>query len=402
LVELIVGPSGIQNIQIDTNDDGFVDTPITPSLSISGSLANDLNAPTLSFSTQILNGNQVVNISANDTESGVRQIRYSFNGQQFSQYSGPVVITQSQNPKIYAFAEDNNGNRTGIASFDVNILDTIAPTTSISLNPLANSSGWNNTDVGISLSAMDNENGTGVKDLSFNATGTQNIPNTLVDGNTASFSVNQEGNTTISYQSRDNFGNVEMPRSLIIRIDKTAPVTQGIYTINGQTATITLTPNDLLSGVSGLVYSVDGGVMQNYQGAFNINGVGEHRVTFFATDAAGNVEAEKTLTYTINPGPLTLSIVPILQCVQENQNGTFSAIFGYQNNNPSPGTIQVGDFNKVTPATLTQNQPTYFQVGGVYNAFTVTFNNGTVTWHLTGPDGVERNAKANSKSNQCQ
>jgi hypothetical protein len=129
-------------------------------------------------------------------------------------------------------------------------------------------------------------------------------------------------------------------------------------------ATITLAPNDNLLGVTGLLYSIDGGVMQNYQGAFNINGVGEHRVTFFATDAAGNVEAEKILTYTINPGPLTLSIIPMLQCVQENPNNSFTAIFGYQNNNPSPGTIPIGDFNKVTPATLMQNQPTYFQVDG--------------------------------------
>jgi pimeloyl-ACP methyl ester carboxylesterase len=402
LVELIVGPGGIQNIRIDTNGDEVVDTPINPSISVSGNLANDLNAPTLAFNTQILNGNQVVNILANDIESGLKQIRYSFDGHQFSPYAGPVLVTQNQGYKIYAFAEDNNGNRTGIASFDVNILDVVAPTTSLSLNPLANSSGWNNTDVGVSLSAMDNPSGTGVKDLAFSVTGSQTIPNTLVDGNIANFSINQEGTANIFYQSRDNFGNVEPSKSVTIRIDKTAPVTQGTYTVNGQAATITLTPNDNLSGVTGLVYSVDGGPAQNYQGTFNINGVGEHRVIFFATDAAGNLEAEKTLTYTIDPGPLTLSIIPMLQCVQANPNSTFTAIFGYQNNNPGSGTIPIGDLNKVTPAPLNQGQPTFFQVGGVYNAFTVTFNNGTITWHLTGPDGVERNAKANSKSIPCQ
>jgi hypothetical protein len=90
-----------------------------------------------------------------------------------------------------------------------------------------------------------------------------------------------------------------------------------------------------------------------------------------------------------------------MQGVQPSANGTYVAKFGYKNLNSSNINIPIGDLNKVTPAPLDKGQPTGFLVGTVNDAFRVAFSNGTITWHLTSPDGIERNAKANSKSNKC-
>ncbi len=48
------------------------------------------------------------------------------------------------------------------------------------------------------------------------------------------------------------------------------------------------------SGVTSVSYAVDGGAPQTYASPFTVSGVGQHAVTYWATDAAGNVEAVQT------------------------------------------------------------------------------------------------------------
>ena len=58
---------------------------------------------------------------------------------------------------------------------------------------------------------------------------------------------------------------------------------------------VTLTASDGAgSGVAAVYYTLDGGGQQTYAGAFTVSGTGQHQVTYWALDKAGNVEATHT------------------------------------------------------------------------------------------------------------
>jgi hypothetical protein len=102
--------------------------------------------------------------------------------------------------------------------------DTTPPATTATLSPAANSAGWNNSDVTVTLTAQDvGTNASGVKQITYSATGAQAITNTIVAAATASFVINIEGTTTVSYFSTDNAGNVESAKTLTVKLDKTLP-----------------------------------------------------------------------------------------------------------------------------------------------------------------------------------
>jgi hypothetical protein len=62
---------------------------------------------------------------------------------------------------------------------------------------------------------------------------------------------------------------------------------------------VPLNSTDNLSGVASTVYQVNGGAVQTYTGAFDVSNLGANTVTFHSTDKAGNVEAQKSVSFTI-------------------------------------------------------------------------------------------------------
>jgi hypothetical protein len=102
-------------------------------------------------------------------------------------------------------------------------LDSTPPETTATVTPAPNAAGWNATPVEVVLSARDDEGGSGVESITYSATGAQTVPPTTVPGDRAVVPVSAEGVTTISYAARDRRGNVEETRSLVVRVDRTAP-----------------------------------------------------------------------------------------------------------------------------------------------------------------------------------
>jgi hypothetical protein len=102
--------------------------------------------------------------------------------------------------------------------------DTVSPTTTASVSPAANDAGWNRADVTVTLSAVDNPGGSGVREIVFAATGAQQIAETTVAGPSVTVTVASEGTTTLTYHAVDNAGNAEASSTLTVRIDKTDPV----------------------------------------------------------------------------------------------------------------------------------------------------------------------------------
>jgi hypothetical protein len=104
------------------------------------------------------------------------------------------------------------------------LADVTPPTTTASASPAANAAGWNKANVTVDLSAVDNTDGSGVKEITYSASGAQTIASTTVAGSSVSgISITAEGTTTLSFFAEDNAGNTEATKTLVLRIDKTAP-----------------------------------------------------------------------------------------------------------------------------------------------------------------------------------
>jgi|GEM_PF-1136485 hypothetical protein len=96
--------------------------------------------------------------------------------------------------------------------------------------------------------------------------------------------------------------------------DVTPPVTTatlegeqsgGVYTTD---VTVTLSATDSGSGVDFTMYKIDDGAWTTYIATpFVVSGNGEHTVAFYSVDIAGNIEAEKSVTFTIEY-PLEVTI----------------------------------------------------------------------------------------------
>ncbi|SET98682.1 hypothetical protein [Geodermatophilus poikilotrophus] len=97
------------------------------------------------------------------------------------------------------------------------------------------------------------------------------------------------------------------------------------------------------------------------------------------------------------------TVVPLLDCVVANDDGSWTAVFGYRNTSSSPVRIPTGPRNKVTPATVGSPQPTTFQPGTHRGAFTVTVARGAgPMWHLDGTNLAARRGTATACPSSTQ
>ncbi|MEV7085014.1 family 16 glycoside hydrolase [Streptomyces sp. NPDC093085] len=99
--------------------------------------------------------------------------------------------------------------------------------------------------------------------------------------------------------------------------DTTAPETSA--KVDGQrnadgayvgSATVTVTASDEGSGVGTVEYAIGDGPWQPYTNPVVVDQVGEHTVRYRATDKAGNVSEEKSVTFTVAPPPTDDTTAP--------------------------------------------------------------------------------------------
>jgi hypothetical protein len=109
---------------------------------------------------------------------------------------------------------------------------------------------------------------------------------------------------------------------------------------------------------------------------------------------AVTVQSSNTLQVTVNGTTgsyLTITcskhllpIHPIVECVQKNPDGTYTARLGYANDNAYPVTVPVGLLNLFIPLPINRSQPTMFQPGRQQNVFSVIFNGNPLIWEVRG------------------
>jgi len=89
------------------------------------------------------------------------------------------------------------------------------------------------------------------------------------------------------------------------------------------------------------------------------------------------------------------SLTPLLDCIYANGDGSFTAIFGYQNSYSNNVNLPVGSNNKFLTGNQNQGQPVNFLPGLNQNVFSVQFTN-DITWKLT-----SNTITATTSSNLC-
>ena len=102
-----------------------------------------------------------------------------------------------------------------------------------------------------------------------------------------------------------------------------------------------------------------------------------------------------TLIYKV-VSTLPQPVRPVLECVRNNGDGTYTAFFGYKNDNNVSVYIPVGNKNKFTPTPQDRGQTKVFLPGRKYRVFTVNFNGSNLVWTLNG-----RTSTASSNSAPC-
>ena len=126
---------GISDLRYDSDGDGTFDTVVEPTAHLTGSDAQDIDPPSVTIDTTKQDGNHVVTISAEETGSGLKDVYYSLDGTTFHPYASPVTITPNQASYVYAFADDNAGNRSSLVKRRLPIRSALLVSGSSTLTP---------------------------------------------------------------------------------------------------------------------------------------------------------------------------------------------------------------------------------------------------------------------------
>ena len=201
------------------------------------------------------------------------------------------------------------GQINAFKSLQSTIVEAIPPTVAVTRSIAAPVSGWNTTNVTVTVTGTDNVGGSGINNIQTSINGGGTV---TTSGPVATVLVSNNGVSNITYFATDHSSNVSPVGTVTIRVDKTAPVTN-VSAVVGLTSTVvTLAATDATSGVVSTVYSLDGAPETSYTGPITVDN-GIHTVTTRSTDLAGNIEALKSLslplgalqTVAINPATVT-------------------------------------------------------------------------------------------------
>ncbi|MGC5327914.1 DUF6359 domain-containing protein [Brevibacillus sp. SYSU BS000544] len=177
--------------------------------------------------------------------------------------------------------------------------DHAAPTTNVSFSQEPNESGWWNQDVTISLEASDDQSGVSTTEIQIDGGEWTTYQTPYV--------VSKEGDTIISYRSKDRAGNAEEAKSVTVKLDKTLPVwelTQSGEPVHNilinDSVTLDVKAEDALSGIQSVSAEIDDEKVDlNKKYSALSLGLGSHTIQVTVGDQAGNV-GQQSYTFTID------------------------------------------------------------------------------------------------------
>src|SRR5581483_11432722 len=237
-------------------------------------------------------------LSASDATSGVGSRFYTLDGGSAQAYSGAVTVSSLGDHTVTYWSSDNAGNVEAASTTHIK-LDNVKPVTTLATTPASadGSNGWfKQASVAFTLSASDATSGVGSRFYTLDGGSAQAYSGAVT--------VSSLGDHTVTYWSTDNSGNVEAASTTHIKIDNVKLATMLATTpaspdgSNGwfmqASVAFTLSASDATSGAGSRFYTLDGGSAQAYSGAVTVSSLGDHTVTYWSSDNAGNVEAAST------------------------------------------------------------------------------------------------------------
>jgi hypothetical protein len=225
--------------------------------------------------------------------------------------SGTVTVAAGQADGTFTLEvgafDITNSNQTGAklsARYSSNYQVTVAtptpsddtpPSTEISLSGTLGNNDWYTSDVEVTLTATDNDGGSGVKEIRYSLNSGTEV---VVTGASATFTVCAEGINSLSYYAVDNAENEETAKSATIKIDKTKPIITinvpadgAVYLLN-QVVNADWSAEDSVSGIASASGTVASG------SPIDTASVGSKTFTVNAEDNAGNTQLA-SVSYTV-------------------------------------------------------------------------------------------------------
>lgn len=231
-------------LNIDNNNDGIVDSALTPSIILDAQKSADIVPPTVSLDILEKNGENGwytsdvnVKVNASDDNSGINRIQYLLNGSELNTYDGDKISLSKEGiNELYVNATDNNRNTCNAAFKEIKI-DKTMPVVSINvrekqefiLNELYNVN-WSVEDTisGINKYSCNIPNGTA---LDTSTAGAKTVNVTAVDN---------AGNKIIkiiTYYVRYSYSGIKRPvkpdGSSVFKLGSTIPVKFQLEDISG-------------------------------------------------------------------------------------------------------------------------------------------------------------------------
>jgi hypothetical protein len=327
----ITGPS---ELQIEENT--WSPNPFT----VTASLSHDLESPLINVPVELILPEGLVLASSDDSLSRTIPSIESGKTEQIS-WQVRAIRAGTWEYTINAFTNSNmkkTAKQTVIVPEIEMPLDTLPPTTSHISSPLPNSNGWSNTDVKVKLSSLDNQGGSGVYKIFYNITNNGQTQNKEFQGPSVEFTLNSEGITKVGYKASDRSGNLEDPKIVDYKIDKTKPeininISKTDYNKLTDTLEIDFNAADEISGLDSLeAFLGDMKVTSGQKILLSESGTlaGNQQLKVTAKDNAGNVTV-KTLDIFIQVPAAGLALSPKTLTLEEGKAYTLTYTINPEN-----------------------------------------------------------------------
>ncbi|WP_415815228.1 OmpL47-type beta-barrel domain-containing protein [Mesobacillus thioparans] len=231
------------------------------------------------------NENVAVKLTAEDNLSGIAKTFYSVDGYDYAEGT-EFTVTGDGIHEIKYFSIDHAGNAEEVRTEAVKI-DTHAPAMASNIEDK-----WHQDAFKVELSA--NDNLSGVAATFYSLDGIRFFEGTEL-------LLEKDGIYTVAYYSVDKAGNIESAKSQTVKVDSQAPETAANTTDDWyqENAEVVLEAEDNLSGIAKTLYAVNGSEF-TVGTSFTVSEEGTNEVSFYSVDAAGNSEAQKTITVKVD------------------------------------------------------------------------------------------------------
>jgi hypothetical protein len=244
-----------------------------------------------------------VSLTATDGDgSGVGSTAYRLDGGQWRSYGIPLILGQDGSHVLEYRSQDLAGN-VEITKLALVKIDKAPPAVGLNLTGSMGQMGWYVSPVTIGIEVSDMGSGPGSIYVRLDSGGWAICNGTEVR-------INDGGEHLFEVYALDEAGNPSGVQVRSVLIDLDVPVTT--MQVSGShysgpwysgTVSVNLTSLDADSGVGSTYFSLDGGPFQMYPGSIALTATGQHDLSFYSVDRAGNIEGIKNGTVLVDDTP---------------------------------------------------------------------------------------------------